>query len=99
MIFKKVIATDSAIALILDGDVVATTGNGGNGTPDQLLVALKHRFLETGTPRDLTLVYAGGQGDGEDQGLNHLGHIGLLKRVIGGYYGLIPKFEKLALDN
>jgi propionate CoA-transferase len=99
MAFKKVIAVEDAIALVQDGDVLASSGYGGNGTPEQLLVALEQRFLETGTPRDLTLVYAGGQGDGKDQGLNRLGHEGLLKRVIGGHYGLIPSIEKLAVDN
>lgn len=99
MAFGKVISAEDAIALIQDGDVLATTGYGGNGTPDQLFVALEQRFLETGTPTNLTLVYAGGQGDGKDQGLNHLGHEGLLKRVIGGHYGLIPKIERLAVDN
>ena len=99
MAFKKVISAEDAIALIRDGDVLATTGYGGNGTPDQLFVALEQRFLETGTPTNLTLVYAGGQGDGKEQGLNHLGHEGLLKRVIGGHYGLIPKIERLAIDN
>ena len=96
---RKVIPAHDAVALIRDGDVLATTGYGGNGTPDQLMVALEERFLEEGRPRDLTLIFAGGQGDGKDKGLNHLGHEGLLKRVIGGHYGLIPKIEKLALEN
>ncbi|HEY5718955.1 MAG TPA: CoA-transferase [Gammaproteobacteria bacterium] len=99
MAFRKIISAEDAIALIQDGDVLASVGYGGNGTPDQLFVELERRFLETGTPRDLTLVYAGGQGDGATQGLNHLGHAGLLKRVIGGHYGLIPKIEQLAVDN
>ncbi len=99
MALKKVIPVADAVALIRDGDVLATTGYGGNGTPDQLFVALEQRFLAEGRPRDLTLIFAGGQGDGEDKGLNHLGHEGLLKRVIGGHYGLIPKIEKLAVDN
>jgi propionate CoA-transferase len=99
MALRKVIPAADAVALIQDGDVLATTGYGGNGTPDQLFVALEERFLETGHPRDLTLVYAGGQGDGKEKGLNRLGHEGMLKRVIGGHYGLIPKIERLAVEN
>jgi propionate CoA-transferase len=99
MRFKKVIEAEDAVAVIRDGDVIASTGYGGNGTPDQLFVALEKRFLETGSPRDLTLVFAGGQGDGAEKGLNHLGHEGLLKRVIGGHFGLIPRIERLIVEN
>ncbi|MBE0615747.1 MAG: acyl CoA:acetate/3-ketoacid CoA transferase [Burkholderiales bacterium] len=96
---KKIIEVEDAVAVIHSGDVIASAGYGGNGTPDQLFVALEKRFLETGTPRDLTLVFAGGQGDMKDKGLNRLGHAGLLKRVIGGHFGLIPRIEKLAVAN
>ncbi len=99
MTLKKVIPVEDAIALVRDGDVVAAAGYGGNGTPEALLLALGQRFVETQAPKNLTLVYAGGQGDGKDRGLNHLGHEGLLKRVIGGHYGLVPRIERLALDN
>ena len=96
---KKVISAQEAIAIVHDDDVLATSGYGGNGTPDQLLVALEERYLETKSPENITLVFAGGQGDGKEKGLNRIGHAGLLKRVIGGHYGLIPRIEKLALDN
>jgi len=99
MRLKKIIEAEDAVAVIHDGDVIASAGYGGNGTPDQLFVALEKRFLETGSPRDLTLVFAGGQGDMQDKGLNRLGHAGLLKRVIGGHFGLIPRIEKLAVGN
>jgi len=94
----KVLSVADAVALVRDGDTVATTGYGGNGTPDQLVLQLERRFLDTGAPRGLTLVHAGGQGDGKERGLNHLGHEGLLRRVIGGYYGLAPRIERLALE-
>ena len=95
----KLVSAQEAIAIIHDGDVLATTGYGGNGTPEHLLVALEKRFLDSGSPRGLTLVHSTGQGDGGEKGLNHIGHEGLLKRVIGGYYGLTPAIGKLVNDN
>jgi propionate CoA-transferase len=99
MALKKVISADDAVALVRDGDIVASSGYGGNGNPEALFAAIERRFLVGNGPRGLTLVWAGGQGDGKEKGLNRLGHEGLLKRTIGGHYGLMPRIEALAVGN
>lgn len=96
---NKFVSAQEAVAVIHDGDTLATSGFVGIGTPDALLAALERRFLETGSPRNLCLLFAAGQGDGKERGLNRLGHDGLLKRVIGGHWGLIPKLGARASEN
>ena len=80
-VLKKVIPVEDAVSVLQDGEVLATSGYGGHGMPEQLLVALEQRFLTTGRPRDLTLIHATGQGDAREKGLNLLAHEGLLRRV------------------
>ncbi len=95
----KIVLAEEAVRVIRDGDTVATGGFVGTGFAEDIAIELEAYFLKTGKPRDLTLIYAAGQGDGGERGLNHLGHEGLVRRVIGGHWGLAPKLQKLAFEN
>jgi propionate CoA-transferase len=98
MSISKIVSADDAVSVIRDSDFVASSGWGGHGVAEAVLAAIEARFLTHQSPANLTLVWAGGQGDGANRGLNHLGHEGLLCRTIGGHYGLVPKIERLAID-
>ena len=95
---RKILSAADAAALVRSGDTLTTSGFIGTGVPEALLAALEARFVETGEPRNLGLIFAAGQGDGKERGLNRLGGEGMLGWVIGGHWGLIPKVARLALD-
>src|SRR3974390_2180617 len=103
----KIVTAEEAASLIRDGDTIATGGFVGIGFAEEIALAIETLYLAKGNettpatekPRNLTLVYAAGQGDGKERGLNHFGHEGLVRRVIGGHWGLVPKLQQLAIAN
>lgn len=96
---SKLTSVQDAVKLIKDGDTVAFGGFVGAVHAEEVTAGIQVSFLETAHPKDLTVVYAAGQGDGKEKGLNHLGEEGLVKRIVGGHWGLVPRLQKLALEN
>ena len=96
---NKVITADEAIALISDNDVVTTTGFVQSCIPEALHAALERRFVETASPRGLTLIMTAGAGDSKGLGTGRLYHEGLLARVIAANFGRMPKVAQAAQEN
>jgi propionate CoA-transferase len=97
----KLVSAEEAVRIIRDGDTVAFGGFVGAGAAEEIALELERYYLETGKPCDLTLMFtvATGVGDTTNCGLNHLAHEGLIKRIIGGHWGLAPKIQEMAVEN
>ena len=85
--------------MVRDGMTVSPSGFVASAMPEALTGALERRFLETGSPRNLTLFYAAAQGNRDGSGADHFAHKGMLKRVVGGHYNMAPELGKLINAN
>ena len=85
--------------MIRDGDTVVVEGFVSQCFAEELTLALEERFMKTGVPRDLTLVFAVAAGNRQGRGADRLAHEGLVKRAIGGHWGLSAELGRMAVDN
>jgi propionate CoA-transferase len=95
----KIVTAEEAVALIRDGDTIVAEGFVGQCFAEELTLALEARFLQTGSPRDLTLAFTVAQGNRQGRGFDRLCDEGLLKRAIGGHWGMSGELGKMAVDN
>ena len=95
----SIITAGEAAALVGDSMTVTTSGFVASDMPEALSKALEQRFLETGSPRDLTLFYAAAQGNRDGSGADHFAHEGMTKRVIGGHWNMVPLLGRMVLEN
>ena len=73
----KFVTAAEAVQQIKDGSMLATSGFVGGLLAEAVLKEIQASFKANGTPKDLSIVYAAGQGDSGERGLNHLGDEGL----------------------
>jgi propionate CoA-transferase len=86
----KVVTATEAVRLIRNDDFLVVEGFAGQGYAEELVLALEERYLSSGAPRDLSIVFTVAQGDRGERGMGHLCHDGLLRRAMGGHYGMAP---------
>jgi propionate CoA-transferase len=93
----KVVTFEKAVSYIHDGDTVVIGGSGGgHAIPEALIVALENRFLNENNPKNITLLHPVGVGDNISQGVGHLAHPGLVKRIVTGALVNSPAFQDRA---
>lgn len=96
----KVVPFEKAVSYIHDNDTVLIGGSGGgHAIPEGLIVSLEKRYLQENNPNNLTLLHPVGVGDNISQGVGHLAHPGLVKRIITGALVNSPAFQVRAEDD
>lgn len=97
---KEIISARAAAKIVKSSDAVIVGGSGGMGVAESVLCELEQRYLVDQNPRNLTLIHTTGIGAVTKFGLNRLAHEGLIKRVIGGNFGLqLPFMQDLIVAN
>ena len=98
MLKANFISAKNAAEMIADGKTVCTIGMTLISASESILTALEERFLESGHPKDLTLLHSCGQSD-RQRGIQHFANEGMTKRIIGSHWGLQPRWMDMIAGN
>lgn len=89
----NIINPNEAANLIEDSKTIAISGS-GSIIPENILLAIKKRFLETGKPKNLTLMIHMSFGGNIGEGIDVFSQKGLLKRIISSSF-ITPRSPEL----
>jgi propionate CoA-transferase len=96
----KQISAEQAALLIKNGDTVSTVGFMLAGHADAVSKAVEKRFLESGEPNGITLLFGASQSNPTNNtGLNRWCKPKLIKRIIGGHLNLQKDMAALINEN
>lgn len=97
----KFITAEEAAKLIPDGAIVGLAGMGLSGWPEEISLAIRDSFAETGHPCNLNLKQGCAMGDWKTRGVTHLGEAGpgLVTHWSGAHIGSAFALCKLVLEN
>ena len=94
----KIMSAREAIDLVNDGDCIAINSFISWSNPESLHDAVYERFMETGTPKNLSLFCSAGYGNwDENRFADPYVKAGAVREVVIGHYGAIPATQRMAL--
>lgn len=98
---SKFISLREAVALIPDGCRLGIGGFCGFGAPDSLLREMGKAYLETGSPKDLSVVTGACAGDGTEDGfgMSLLRHDGMLREIYSSIATLPVAIRNMVSEN
>ena len=95
----KRVEMKEALALIKDNDGVAVSGFMLATVAREIMVRLGEQYLETNSPKNLTLMQAAGMGNNKDQAIYEMSYEGLFKRYITGHFANNSRMIELTNTN
>ena len=97
----KFITAREAAALIPDHATIGCGGQGLAGWPEEIGLAIRDHFAETGHPCDLNVKQGCAMGDWKERGITHLGEAGpgLVTKWSGAHVGSAFALRDLAAEN
>ena len=98
MLKANFISAKEAASRVKDGSTICPVAMTLVSASESILKELETSFVKTGHPFGLTLLHSCGQSDRKD-GIQHLAHEGMVKRIIGSHWGLQPRWMEMIANS